>query len=135
MKQKILIIDDDRDFVSALHIFLESRGFEVAFAHNAEQGFEKIRESAPDLILLDNMMENQAQGMIFSRKLARDPALPKIPILMLTGMREQTGFFFPGSVEHPYFLPVNELVEKPVDLDTLQKKIEKVLADVKQGRK
>ncbi|MBM4388397.1 MAG: hypothetical protein FJ088_11700 [Deltaproteobacteria bacterium] len=73
--------------------------------------------------------------MIFSRKLARDPALPKIPILMLTGMREQTGFFFPGSVEHPYFLPVNELVEKPVDLDTLQKKIEKVLADVKQGRK
>ena len=52
----ILIIDDDRDLVESIRIVLESKKYRVRAAYNGKEGYQKIQEKAPDLIILDVMM-------------------------------------------------------------------------------
>ena len=89
--------------------------------------FAKMEEKNPDAIILDIMMGRGAEGLIFTRKMRKDPRFAGIPILMLTSMREQTGFDFPGECIHPKFLPVDEYVEKPIESQVLLEKIEQLL--------
>jgi CheY-like chemotaxis protein len=74
------------------------------------------------------MMGKGAEGFIFARKRRKNPRFAKIPILMLTAMREKTGFDFPGESIHPKFLPVDQYVEKPIEPQVLLEKIEHLLA-------
>ena len=124
---KILIIDDDNDFTEATKVILGSRDYEVISADNTKEGLLLLETEDPDLLILDVMMENKAAGIIISRQLRKNPKFQKLPILMLTGMREQTGFFFPGEPKSDTFLPVNEFLEKPHLPEILLEKVEKLL--------
>ncbi len=124
---RILIIDDDNDFIEATKILLESRNYEVISADNTKEGLQLLENGKPDLLILDVMMENKAAGFIVSRQVRKNPKFQKLPILMLTGMREQTGFFFPGEPKSDKFLPVNEFLEKPFSTEILLEKIDKLL--------
>ena len=79
------------------------------------------------------MMGKGAEGFIFARRMRKDPRLAEIPILMLTSMREQTGFDFPGERIHAKFLPVDEYMEKPIEPQVLLEKIEHLLAKQNVG--
>ena len=129
----ILIIDDDPDFVDITKAVLETRQYTVAFAYNADEGFAKLQEEIPDVIILDIMMGKCAEGFIFARKIKKDPRLAKIPILVLTSMREQTGFDIPGERIHPKFFPVDEYLEKPIEPQVLLDRIEQQLAKQNAG--
>jgi CheY-like chemotaxis protein len=124
----ILIIDDDPDFVEVAKVILETKQYDVRFAYNAEEGLARLEEETPDALILDVMMGKGAEGFIFARKIRKDPRFEKMPILMLTSMREQTGFDFPGERIHSKFLPVDDYVEKGVEPQVLLKKIEQQLA-------
>ena len=65
------------------------------------------------------MMGRGAEGVIMARKIRKDKVLREMPVLIITGMREQIAFLFPGQAVHPGFVPVDELVEKPVEPDLL----------------
>lgn len=129
----ILIIDDDPDFVQITRMILETKQYKVSCAYNADEGFAKLEERAPDAIILDIMMGRGAEGFIFARKIRKDPRFAGIPILMLTSMREQTGFDFPGERIHPKFLPIDEYIEKPIEPQILLEKIEELLAKQNAG--
>jgi twitching motility two-component system response regulator PilH len=124
----ILIIDDDPDFVAATKALFETKQYDVKFAYDPDEGFAKLEEEAPDAIILDVMMGKGADGFVFARKIRKDPRFDRIPILMLTSMREQTGFDFPGQRIHPKFLPVEEYIEKGIDPQVLLEKLERHLA-------
>ncbi len=124
----ILIIDDDPDFVAVTKVILETKQYNVTFAYNPEEGYAKMEEETPDAIILDVMMGKGAEGFIFARKMRKDSRFDKTPILMLTSMREQTGFDFPGERIHDKFLPVDDYVEKGVEPEVLLEKIEQLLA-------
>lgn len=124
---KILIIDDDNDFAEATRIILESRNYEVISADNTKEGLLLLENKSPDLLILDIMMENKAAGIIISRQLRKNPKFLKLPILMLTGIRKQTGFFFPGDPKNDTFLPINDFLEKPHSPEILLEKVEKLL--------
>jgi CheY-like chemotaxis protein len=124
---RILIIDDDKDFVEVTKTILESKQYQVSFAHDQDEGFARLEEEIPDAIILDIMMRKGAEGFIIARKIRKDPRFNKIPILMLTSMREQTGFDFAGERIHPRFLPVDEYAEKPIDPEVLLEKVEQLL--------
>ena len=126
-KWTVLIIDDDEDFTESTRLTLEAHGYAVLSAHDAKSGFSKLAEGKPDLVILDMMMEGKGAGFIFSRKMRKDPQYARVPILMLTGMREATGFDFPGKAKDSVFLPVDEFVEKPVEPKLLLAKIVKLL--------
>ncbi|MHC4559980.1 MAG: response regulator [Planctomycetota bacterium] len=124
----ILIIDDDPDFVEITKAILETKQYNVRFAYDPDEGFAKLEEETPDAIILDVMMGKGAGGFIFARKIRKDPRFAKIPILMLTSMREQTGFDFPGERIHDKFLPVDDYIEKGIEPHLLLEKVEKQLA-------
>ena len=125
--QCILVIDDDPDFTEITKTILETKPYRVLVANSQDEGWAKLKEEIPDLIILDIMMQKGAEGFIFARKFRKDERYAKIPIIMLTSMREQTGFDIPGKKIHPKFLPVDEYVEKPIEPKDLLEKVERHL--------
>jgi CheY-like chemotaxis protein len=109
------MIDDDPDFVEGIKAILVGADYDVEVKHNPKDGFEALQSNPPDLLLLDIMMGRGAEGIMLARKIRKDPVLREIPILIITGIREQMAYLFPGEPVHPRFVPVDELVEKPVE--------------------
>lgn len=125
--KKILIIDDDPDFVEGLKSILKKADYTVDAAYNPKDGFQTLQSKRYDLLLLDIMMGRGAEGVMLARKLNKDPKLREIPVLIITGIREQMAFLFPGQAVHPHLLPVDELVEKPVEPKLLLEKVNTLL--------
>jgi len=123
---KILVVDDDPDFVKATTSILESKGYEVEAAYNMREAMEKIESVKPDLILLDIMMEKLTDGFDICYKLRHDPELKKIPVFAISAITERTGFKFSPKTDGEYF-PADDYVEKPVKPDDLLKRVEKLL--------
>ncbi len=113
--KKLLIIDDDPDFVEGIRPILVGAGYEVSVAYNPKEGLRTLQSKPYDMLLLDIMMGRGAEGVMIARKLRNDPKLRQIPVLIITGIREQIAFLFPGGPVHPHFVDVDELVEKPVE--------------------
>lgn len=128
-KAKILIVDDDLDFVKGLRTILESRQYTVLAADNRIEGMEKIRADAPDLIVLDVMMSTWRDGFEMSRELKKNPAYKNIPILMLTGLLEKVGIDFKSSAGDPEWMPVDGFLNKPVEAEQLLNKVQELLSD------
>jgi len=124
--QKILVIDDDPSFVTAMTPVLESRGYQVEAAYNKKEAIEKIEKSKPDLILLDIMMERLTDGFDLCYKLKHDPELKKIPVLAVSAINKEVGFRFSPGTDGEYF-QADDFVEKPVKPENLLERIEKLL--------
>jgi DNA-binding response OmpR family regulator len=120
---KILIIDDDPDMVEAGRYVLEREGHAVASAPNVEAGLKALDETEPDLLILDVMMEEADDGLVFARRVRRKGVT--VPILMLTSVNRAMGLTIGKDEE---MVPVDEFVEKPVDPAVLVAKVERLLA-------
>ena len=94
---KLLIIDDDPDYVDGIKSILEKAGYQVDAAYNPKAGLEALKSGAYDLLLLDIMMGRGAEGVMVARKINKDPKLREIPVLIITGIREQMAFLFPAN--------------------------------------
>jgi len=123
MTKKLLMIDDDPDFVEGIRSILTSADFEVDVAYNPKDGLHALQTKPYDLLLLDIMMGRGAEGIMIARKLRKDVKLRELPVLIITGMREQIAFLFPGEPVHPRFVEIDELVEKPVEPKLLLEKV------------
>ncbi|MEK6733196.1 MAG: response regulator [Candidatus Omnitrophota bacterium] len=124
---KVLIIDDDVDIVEAMKVILESKNYDVAIARSGEEGLKKTKESKPDLIILDVMMESMDKGFDVARNLKKDERHKDIPILMLTAIKEKTGLGFEKEAGDPDWLPVDGYCEKPLKPNELISKVEALL--------
>ena len=122
-RKKILIIDDDPDFVDGIKSILEKADYAVDVSYNPKDGLIRLQTEPPDLLLLDIMMGRGAEGIMIARKMRKDAELREIPVLIITGIREQIAFLFPGEPVHPGFVSVDELVEKPVDPQFLLERV------------
>ena len=131
----ILIIDDDRDLVESIRIVLESRRYGVRTAYNGKEGYQKIQEKAPDLILLDVMMATDTEGFSLAYKLRNNPAYKEIPIIMVTGFTKKMAEAGPEKFQHIMGenWPVTQFLEKPIDPEELLSVIEGVLEETSKG--
>lgn len=125
--RRLLIVDDDPDFVAGIRAILDGAGYQTDVAYNPTDGWEKLTAGGYDLLLLDIMMGRGAEGVMMARKIRKDPALREMPVLIITGLREQIAFLFPGQAVHPGFVPVDELVEKPVEPELLLDRVGSLL--------
>ena len=124
---KILIVDDDPDFASAVRTILESKHYTVITASDAAEGMEKIRTEKPNLAILDVMMNTWQDGFEMSRELKNNPEFKNMPILMLTGAQGKTGIDFKSAAGDPDWLPVDGFLDKPVEPEQLLSKIKELL--------
>ncbi len=134
-RRKVLIVDDDPDFVAGIRAILQ-REYDTDVAYNPRDGWDALKSGHYDLLCLDIMMGRGAEGVMMARKIRRDAQLREMPVLIITGLREQIAFLFPGQAVHPGFVPVDELVEKPVEPDLLLQKAAALIAasQARQGR-
>jgi two-component system, OmpR family, alkaline phosphatase synthesis response regulator PhoP len=123
MAHKVLVIDDDNEFVEAMTNVLDAKGYEVDSAPNGKVGIAKAKEQKPDIILLDVMMTTKSEGFDVARELSKDKKLKNVPIIMITGVRKEMSLPF-GFEPDETWLPVKGVLEKPVKPDVLLKTIE-----------
>jgi len=86
-KKRILVVDDEPDFVSIVKKNLEKAGFDVEVAYDGVEGMEKVTENPPDAIVLDVMMPEK-DGYKVCSELKRDEKYADIPILLLTAVAD-----------------------------------------------
>jgi DNA-binding response OmpR family regulator len=86
--KRVLIIEDDRDIVELVRYNLSQEGFDLSSASDGIAGLTQVRKSQPDLLLLDLMLPKMP-GLEVCREIRRDPALNRLPILMLTARGEE----------------------------------------------
>ena len=125
--RNILLIDDDRDFVQSTKAFLEGRGYRVDTAGNGTEGLGKIT-GGTDLIVLDIMMDNDAEGFNLAYELKKDEARRKIPIVIVSGFSQHLS----EKMDNFQFIlgqewPADAFLEKPIDLKVLAKTIGQIL--------
>jgi len=124
-RAKILLVDDDSDFIESTKIVLESKPYQVIIASNGDEGLRKAREEKPDLILLDVIMPVK-DGFTAAEQLKKDPHLSKIPTLMLTAFATK-GRETSIPVSRGLTLETEDYIDKPVSPDELLARVEKHL--------
>ncbi len=129
-KVRILLIDDDPDFVEANSIILDANGFEVLTASSIHEGFRKVKQDKPALIVLDLLMENADEGFTLARRI-RCELKSTAPFVMLSSVTQETGYSFRPD-EHPDYYPVDHFLEKPVSPGVL---LEKIRSSILEGEK
>ena len=125
---KIVIADDDPDIRVSLQAILETQQYTVVTAVDKTDGLEKIRAEKPDLAILDVMMSTWEDGFEMSRELKKDLQFKDMPILMLTGIKNETGIDFKSTAGDPTWCPVDAYLEKPIEPDILLAEVSKLLS-------
>ncbi len=124
-KTRILLIDDDSDFVEATKLVLESNSYEVITAADGNEGIAKAKKEKPELIILDIIMPIK-DGFNTAEDFKKDPELMKIPIIMLTSFSqkmEETTY----SRSQALSLDAEDYIDKPVEPEELLKRVNKQL--------
>lgn len=121
-KKKILLVDDEADFVDATKFILESKGgYDVVVAYDGVEGLEKTKSEKPDLIILDVMMPNK-HGYKMCEELKASEEYCDIPIVLLTSVAshiKDTEYTHRMGME----TEADDYIEKPVNPDELLKTI------------
>ena len=124
-QRKILLVDDEPQYLSTIQRRLEDSDFMVITAANGEEGFEQVAREKPDLIVLDvNMPIMNGHEML--RRLRADPNLKDVPVIMCTGCSEMQDIAAAASYN------IADYVTKPFNCSELAEKIMNVLED--QGK-
>jgi len=120
---KILIVDDDTDFVEAVRIVLEKNGYDVFAAHSREEGMQSVQDNHPDMMILDVMMDSPDDGFTMAHDI-RKGGFDK-PILMLSSVSKVTGMNFDKNSD---LVPVNIFEEKPIHPEKLLSQVKELLS-------
>jgi len=121
---KILIVDDDPDFLEYTRIVLESQGYHVRTAATTELALNMMREHKPDIVLLDVMMSYVLDGLNVARQMRDDPELRDVPVIMISAIvsRQEAGLFPTDE-----YLAVDTFMTKPVDPADLLKQVARLI--------
>jgi CheY-like chemotaxis protein len=122
-KRRILVIDDDPNFVRFMTLLLEDNGYDAMTASDGKEGLERTRAERPDLVLLDITMPEKS-GVKYYREVREDPELREIPVVMVTGVSKDFKKFISTRRQVP---PPDGYISKPVDQEELLETIARLL--------
>ncbi len=122
---KILIVDDDPDFVELTRVVLEQAGHSVVTAGSGDAGYLRARSERPDLVILDVIMDSILDGVSTSQRLHDDPELRGLPVIMVTSI---------ANTDYAELFPTDEYVHidaflsKPIKSAALLRQVDRLLA-------
>ena len=124
MTTKILVVDDDPDFVEAMRLTLEPNGYAVVSAASGDEGMAKLRSENPDLVILDVVMSSVLDGLQMSQRMQQDAAHKKTPILMVTSIANTDyAALFPTDE----YISIDGFLSKPVAPEVLLTRVAELL--------
>jgi CheY-like chemotaxis protein len=118
---RILVIDDEPDFVTFVSAVLEDNGATVFKAYNGDEAIELARKEKPHLMTLDLSMPGKSGDEVFE-EMRNDPELKSIPVCVITGQPELRKLIYDRPVPPP-----EGYLNKPADEETLLLNIRKIL--------
>jgi CheY-like chemotaxis protein len=122
---KILIVDDDPDFVETTRIVLEGAGYETVSAADGDEAIRVVRAEKPDLLVLDVIMSSILDGLNVTQQLQADPEHKDIPILMVTSIANTDyAALFPTDE----YVHISAFVTKPIAPDVLLAHVKRLLS-------
>ena len=83
---RVVVIDDDPDFLDYVRIVLSSHGYDVLTASGAAVGLDLMRQDPPSLVILDVMMSYALDGWTVCHEMQLDPALSDVPLVMVSAV-------------------------------------------------
>ena len=125
--KKVLLADDDPDFLEMHAAVLTNRGYEVVTARNSEECLDKLKKSKPDIVILDVMMEKFDAGFKTCRKIKE--AYNNLPVMLLTSIGAQTGLEFSSSDAVLKETKADVLLDKPISPKVFIDEIEKLVGE------
>jgi CheY-like chemotaxis protein len=130
-RKRIIVIDDDPDFVEYTRIILEAASYDILTANNAAEGLALARRIQPDLVITDVMMSYSLEGTSVTRAIRNDPTMKHIPVLVITAIaRTPTEDLFPPGAE-----PAPEgFLTKPVPPEKLLSAVRRCLSSTSACR-
>ena len=124
--RKVLIVDDDAEFVESNKDLFEAFGYEVYTAADGASGLEMARKVQPQVIILDVMMATDTEGFEIARKIPEAPELKNTKVLLVTGITK--ALHLPQSLKpDETWLPVDRVLDKPISPDRLIHEVQKLL--------
>jgi CheY-like chemotaxis protein len=121
---KVLIVDDDPDFVEVTRAVLEKGGYQVVSAADGDEGMRMVRQEAPDVIILDVIMKTVLDGLDMSQRMASDALHRDTPILMVTSIANSDyAALFPTDE----YVHIDDFVSKPIAPDDLLRRVAALL--------
>lgn len=124
-KAKILVVDDDPDFVEYMRTVLESSDYRVVSAGNSEQGMLALAREKPDLVVLDVIMSSVLDGLSMSQRMAEDPDLKHVPVVMVTSIANTDYLaLFPTDES----IHIDAFLTKPIAPAELLRQVDRLLA-------
>ncbi len=126
---KLLVVDDDPDILDAITAILATQSYTIDTARDGVACVDKVREDIPDLIILDLLMPKK-DGFAVVRELRENPKYAKVPILILTSVREDASRRR-YELETGLAMDVQDYVEKPISPMDLIDRVNKLLESSK----
>ncbi len=121
---KILIVDDDPDFVETCRVVLETQGHQIITASSGDAGMRRVQRDQPDLVILDVIMASVLDGLSVSQRMAASPETRDIPILMVTSIANSDyAALFPTDE----YIHIDAFVSKPIAPEVLLSRTQALL--------
>ena len=131
---KIVIVDDNTDFLFTMQTFLQKNGFVVHTADDGQKGIDLIKKEQPDLILLDIMMETLFSGFEVCKAVRSNDDLKYVPIIGISAMGEELDIDYSQWPDYEYFRP-DAFLDKPIDKQRLLRMIPEVIQKVQKRKR
>jgi len=128
--KKVLIVDDDVDFLEMHSAVLVNKGYRVVTAQSSQECLEKLEKARPDVVVLDIMMEQFDSGFEVSKKIKEKH--PDLPVMLLTSIGAQTGLEFSSNAAVLKATGADVLLDKPVSPKVFVDELEKLTASKKR---
>lgn len=126
---RIEIIDDDVELAENFSLVLKKEGHTVSIRDQVEGALEELLQNKPDLLILDVMFpENPAGGFDLARKIKQTEEIKDLPIILLTAINQEFPMDFSAKDIDQDWMPVQDFVEKPVNIPDLIEKVNEMLA-------
>jgi len=120
----ILVVDDDSDFIEVIRLALTKEGYEVNIARTGQGALAAMRVAAPDLVIMDIMMQGVLDGLRTAKEMRADSDLRNVPVLMVSSIG-QSGFA--GLLPKEEDLPADNFFIKPLDVPMLLAEVERLV--------
>lgn len=124
--KRILLVDDDLDFLDQMKLRLEDDGFKVSTAQSEEEALDTFDGSAFDLAIVDLMLEHMDSGFVLSHEFKQKK--PALPVIIVTAVTRETGRQFAlDNAETRSWIKADSIVQKDIRYEQLSKEVHRLL--------
>jgi len=124
----VLLVDDDRDYLTSVRMHLESAGFSVVTAESVAEAKATMEQLRPDAAVIDLMLEEADGGFTLCHHLKRIDAA--LPVIMISAVQSETGLDFDASTdEERAWIRADAFLAKPIRFEQLDRELHRLLRE------